>query len=311
MGRWLAVLAPLAVAHFASVWLAVPECLVLATIPIAISASVLGFAAATALTGAETLLLAVLLGLDVAGVDATAAAVTLLGIWLTLAVTYATRRPFHQLAAWLEEYFGRTQSCLKRRVTARLNWRCAGGPDPSQSPACPGQRAHGSLRTIAEQAQKAKAAFAANVSHEFRTPLNMIIGLVDVMIKSPHVYATALSPKMRADLEIINRNCEHLANMVNDVLDLTRTEAGRLTLHREWVELGELVRRSAEIVLPLTEKKRLALHIEVPEDLPMAYCDRVRTQQVILNLLSNAARFAKRVPSPSRPHATISKFASV
>jgi len=113
------------------------------------------------------------------------------------------------------------------------------------------------------------------------------------MVDSPEIYAVTLPAKMREDLEVVYRNCEHLASMVNDVLDLTRVESGHVALHRESVSLRTIVQRAAEVVRPLLEKKRLHLHIALPNDLPEVYCDRVRIQQVLLNLLSNAARFTE------------------
>jgi signal transduction histidine kinase len=147
------------------------------------------------------------------------------------------------------------------------------------------------LRAIAEEAQRTKTAFVANVSHEFRTPLNMILGLVELMVENPEIYAVSLSSSMRDDLNVVYRNCEHLANLINDVLDLTRMEAGYLTLHRERVDLQEIIEDSVTAIRPLMEKKRLALDVLVPDELPRVYCDRTRMQQVLLNLLSNAARY--------------------
>jgi signal transduction histidine kinase len=107
-------------------------------------------------------------------------------------------------------------------------------------------------------------AFVANVSHELRTPLNLIISLVGLMVETPEIYAAILSPKMRKDLEIVHRNCMHLSNMINDVLDLTRMGAGRLTLHRERVSLEEIIARSVEAIRPLLENKPLSLQIHAP-----------------------------------------------
>ena len=132
---------------------------------------------------------------------------------------------------------------------------------------------------VAEEAQRAKTTFVANVSHEFRTPLNMIIGLVDLMVDNPAIYDVILSPKMRDDLRVVYRNCEHLSNMINDVLNLTRLEAGRLALHRERVELGGLVDACVTAVLPLLEKKGLAIDVHVPEGFPQVSCDRTRVRQ--------------------------------
>jgi CheY-like chemotaxis protein/anti-sigma regulatory factor (Ser/Thr protein kinase) len=81
--------------------------------------------------------------------------------------------------------------------------------------------------------------------------------------------------------------------MVNDVLDLTQTEAGQLALHREQVDLRGIIESSEEAVRPLLEKKQLALQVTFSGDLPEVYCDRTRIRQVILNLISNAARFTE------------------
>jgi CheY-like chemotaxis protein len=143
---------------------------------------------------------------------------------------------------------------------------------------------------VAEEARKAKAAFVANVSHEFRTPLNMIIGLSDLLIETPHVYGSQLPPLLLEDLEIVQRNSQHLLSMVNDVLDLSQIEADRLALHRDRVNLAELVEKSVAVVHPLLVKKQVKMQIDLPPDLPEVYCDGTRVRQVLVNLLSNAAR---------------------
>jgi signal transduction histidine kinase/CheY-like chemotaxis protein len=147
------------------------------------------------------------------------------------------------------------------------------------------------LRRRAEDSQRTKTAFVAKVSHEFRTPLNMIIGLVDLLVESPHVYGEKLPSRLVEDLKIVHRNCEYLSGMINDVLDLSQTEAGRLNLRREIGDLCIDIRHAAEIVRPLAEKKKLRLDLEIPK--APVYClrDQTRLRQVLLNLLSNAARY--------------------
>ena len=93
------------------------------------------------------------------------------------------------------------------------------------------------MEHIAEEARQAKTEFVANVSHELRTPLNMIIGFADIIARSPHVYGGRLPPSLLTDIAAIRRNAEHLAALVNDVLDLSQVEAGRMALSRDWVEL--------------------------------------------------------------------------
>ncbi|MHB0857121.1 MAG: ATP-binding protein [Anaerolineae bacterium] len=146
-------------------------------------------------------------------------------------------------------------------------------------------------RSVAEDAQRAKAAFVAQVSHEFRTPLNLIIGLMDLLIETPGVYEQAIPPALLEDMEIVHHSSEHLASMINDVLDLSQIEAGLLVLHREPVNLPEMVERALHIVRPLMDLKDLQLTVDFAPDLPPVPCDRTRILQVILNLLSNAARY--------------------
>ena len=145
-------------------------------------------------------------------------------------------------------------------------------------------------RRVAERAQRTKSAFVSKVSHEFRTPLNMIIGLTEVMLDTPEIYQSQLPPGLREDLHIVHRNCEHLASLVNDVLDLSQVEAGRFALYREDVDLGDLIDEAVAAVKPLIDKKLLSCKATLEGDLRV-YCDATRIRQVVLNLLSNAARF--------------------
>jgi signal transduction histidine kinase/CheY-like chemotaxis protein len=150
------------------------------------------------------------------------------------------------------------------------------------------------MRLLAEEARRAKEEFVANVSHELRTPLNMIIGFSEMITQSPQAYGAALPPALLADIAVIQRNSQHLASLVNDVLDLSQAEAGRMALTREWVCLRETIEAAVMAVRPLFESKGLTLALDVPEGLPPVLCDRTRIRQVILNLLSNAGRFTER-----------------
>src|SRR5690606_26077706 len=113
--------------------------------------------------------------------------------------------------------------------------------------------------------------FVANVSHEFRTPLSMIIGLTDMAVESPDIYGAPLPPALQQDLRIVHRNCMHLASMVNDVLDLSQAESGRLALRREWVDLGAEIANAVTIVQPLMDKKGLEMRVQKPASLPQVY----------------------------------------
>ncbi len=150
------------------------------------------------------------------------------------------------------------------------------------------------MEHIAEEARQAKTEFVANVSHELRTPLNMIIGFADIIARSPHVYGGRLPPSLLTDIAAIRRNAEHLATLVNDVLDLSQVEAGRMALSRDWVELPSVITAAFEVVSGLYSSRGLYLRADIEPDLPPAYCDEARVRQVIINLLGNAGRFTER-----------------
>lgn len=147
---------------------------------------------------------------------------------------------------------------------------------------------------VAEEARRAKEEFVANVSHELRTPLNMIIGFSEAITESPHIYGNGLPPKLLADISTIRRNSQRLSKLVDDVLDLSQIEAGRMALSKERVSLQEVVDDAALAVGPLFESKGLYLEMDVSADLPPIFCDVTRVSQVVTNLLSNAGRFTEQ-----------------
>jgi len=147
---------------------------------------------------------------------------------------------------------------------------------------------------VAEEARRAKEEFVANVSHELRTPLNMIIGFSEMITQSPQVYGDSLPPALLADITAIQRNSQHLARLVDDVLDLSQIEAGRMALSKEWTSLREIVDEAAQVVGALFASKGLALETAVAPDVAPVLCDGTRIRQVVINLLSNAGRFTER-----------------
>jgi signal transduction histidine kinase/CheY-like chemotaxis protein len=150
------------------------------------------------------------------------------------------------------------------------------------------------LEGIAEEARQAKTEFVANVSHELRTPLNMIIGYADLISKSPQVYGGQLPAALLTDIKSILRNAQHLSALVNDVLDLSQVEAGRMAISRDWASPHETIAEALTVVKGLFESKGLYLNSEISPDLPPVYCDQTRIRQVLINLLSNAGRFTER-----------------
>jgi len=147
---------------------------------------------------------------------------------------------------------------------------------------------------VAEEARRAKEEFVANVSHELRTPLNMIIGFSEMITEAPQIYGVRLPPALLSDIAAIHLNSQNLARLVDDVLDLSQVEAGRMALSKEWTSLKDVVDEAILAVRALFESKGLYLEAEVPADLPSVFCDSTRIRQVVLNLLSNASRFTEQ-----------------
>ncbi|MGQ9684008.1 MAG: sensor histidine kinase, partial [Anaerolineae bacterium] len=289
-GGWYALALLSGAIVVADVWFALPGVLTLLALPVALGAAFAGVPAAAMAAAAESGLLLLLLRAGHARPEAVA--VALAGVWMLLAVMAAVYRPIHRLAAWAWEHFEDARALLEeaRGRRAELQLALNDLALANRQLAVTNDRL-AAARLLAESAQKTKAAFVANVSHEFRTPLNMIIGLTEFVLSRPDAYGRRLPAALLEDLAIIRRNSEHLAAMVNDVLDLSRVESGRMALHGEMVSLAEVIERALAVVRPLLAKKGLELAVDVPADLPEVFCDCTRIRQVVVNLLSNAVRF--------------------
>jgi len=157
------------------------------------------------------------------------------------------------------------------------------------------ERLNGELaraRRVAEEARRVKGEFAATISHELRTPINLVVGFAEMMASSPRAYGGAVLPAAyRRDLDAIQRNARHLSGLIDDVLDLGQIEVGRMGLHKEPVAVGEVVAEAASVAARLLEGKGLSLDLRILPDLPEVHVDRTRVRQVLINLLGNAARF--------------------
>jgi signal transduction histidine kinase/DNA-binding NarL/FixJ family response regulator len=139
----------------------------------------------------------------------------------------------------------------------------------------------------AEAASQAKSAFLANMSHELRTPLNAILGYAQILRKD-----TGLTPKGQRQLEIVGRNGEHLLQMINEVLDLAKIEAGKMTLHAVEFPLTRVVKSAADLLEQRAADKGLGFRLELGANLPrLVSSDEQKLRQVLLNLLGNAVKF--------------------
>jgi signal transduction histidine kinase len=139
-----------------------------------------------------------------------------------------------------------------------------------------------------ETASKHKSQFLANMSHELRTPLNAILGYAELILDN--VYGETPN-KMREVLDRIQRNGRHLLGLINDVLDLSKIEAGQVNLSLADYSLKDVVQSVHSAVEALAKEKRIALRVEVQADLPAARGDERKLTQVLLNLVGNAIKF--------------------
>ncbi|NJM21061.1 MAG: HAMP domain-containing protein [Richelia sp. RM2_1_2] len=144
-------------------------------------------------------------------------------------------------------------------------------------------------KELAEAASKAKSQFLANVSHELRTPLNAIIGLSQLLQED--AVDLGVTGDFVVDLETINTAGKHLLELINDILDLSKIEAGKMTLYPETFEVVSLINNLVLTIKPTVEKNGSILEIDCDGELGTMYADQTRVRQVLLNLLSNAAKF--------------------
>src|SRR5215208_2168442 len=142
-----------------------------------------------------------------------------------------------------------------------------------------------------EVASQHKSQFLANMSHELRTPLNAIIGLTEMLREGLYgpEFAGFTEP-----LERVHRAGKHLLQLINDVLDLSKIEAGKVELHEDAFDLAALARELVVTAQPLAEKNNNLLRLECATDLNMFRGDQMRVRQVLLNLLSNACKFTEK-----------------
>jgi signal transduction histidine kinase/CheY-like chemotaxis protein len=146
-------------------------------------------------------------------------------------------------------------------------------------------------KSAAEEANQAKSAFLANMSHELRTPLNAIIGYSEMLEEDAEA---AGQKSFVSDLQKIRSSGKHLLGLINDVLDLSKVEAGKMKLFLETFDVAGLVDDVIATAQPLVEKTSNALTVHVAPDVGQIREDITKVRQVLLNLLSNAAKFTEK-----------------
>ena len=290
--RWFLGFGLIGVIGQVSLWVEAPGVLTLLVVPVCMMAIMVNLragAVTAAVVSGSLLLMPAWYG---AGGKSGEVIVALVCIWGTLAVLAGLFQRTYGFAHWAAEHYQMTSQLLQQALATTLSYdeTLKELANAGRQLALSNERAT-ALRLLAEEAEKTKVAFVSKVSHEFRTPLNMIIGLIDLIVKSPEIYGQPFPPAAAEDLNVIYRNCEHLSSLINDVLDLTQVESGRMTLRKERVDMASIANEAISVVQPLVTKKKLNMEVIIAHELPLVYCDRTRIRQVILNLLSNAARF--------------------
>ncbi len=145
-------------------------------------------------------------------------------------------------------------------------------------------------RLSAEEASRTKSAFLANMSHELRTPLNAIIGYSEMLIEEAVEQG---QEGMEPDLRKIQGSGKHLLALINDILDLSKIEAGKMTLYFEEFNVPQMIREIAATIQPLLVKNGNALELDCPPEVGTIYSDVTKVRQVLFNLLSNASKFTQ------------------
>lgn len=143
----------------------------------------------------------------------------------------------------------------------------------------------------AEAADRIKSAFLATMSHELRTPLNSIIGFTGLVLQG---LAGPLNPEQSKQLGMVRTSAHHLLELISDVLDISKIEAGQLEVRAEPFDLRESLERVVASMTPLAEKKGVALDLTIAADIACMVGDRRRVEQILINLLGNAVKFTER-----------------
>jgi signal transduction histidine kinase len=144
-------------------------------------------------------------------------------------------------------------------------------------------------RSLAEAASQAKSEFLATMSHELRTPLNAVIGFSQIMMTE--TLGPIGSAQYRDYAKDIHDSGVHLLEIINDILDLSKAEAGKLELDEDWVDVRDAVAAACRLIGPRAERAQLSVVERIPANLPPLWADERKLKQILLNLVSNSVKF--------------------
>lgn len=147
-------------------------------------------------------------------------------------------------------------------------------------------------RDQAEIANRTKTEFLANMSHELRSPLNSILGLAEIM--KDELFGPMGSERYRGYADDVYQSAKHLLEVITDILDISKIEAGRLTLYEDDVDMAATIETCARLMYPRSSEAKVAIEKDVPAHLPYVFGDSRKIKQVLLNLLSNAVKFTPK-----------------
>jgi signal transduction histidine kinase len=142
----------------------------------------------------------------------------------------------------------------------------------------------------AQSADHLKSAFLATMSHELRTPLNSIIGFTGILMKE---HPGPLNDEQKKQLGMVQNSARHLLSLINDVLDISKIEAGQLKLDFQIFKLPEVINKVVETNKPFADKKNLRIKVSIDENINEIKSDNLRVQQILLNLVNNAIKFTE------------------